>query len=176
MLNNCIYTERQRFDNPKHNQEERNVLKWYYRFIIFALLAAAIALPFFTKNKQGEPMLSLPKVDDLKPGKPSGTEQTFYKWQDKDGQWHYGDTPPPGGAVVPVTVNPNANVIQSVKPPSKTSSEAPAGTPTTVPGYTPPKPGDDILTLDRAQNIIKDAHGVNSLMEQRNKQLDAATK
>lgn len=151
------------------------MLKWYYRIITFGLLAAAIGLPFFIKNKQGEPMMSLPSVSDLKPT--SSADQTFYKWQDNSGQWSYGDTPPPGVKAVPVTVNTQANVIQSVAVPKDAAEPDTTATITpAAPAYTPPKPGEDILTLERAQNLIKDAHAVNGLMDQHNKQIEAAAR
>ena len=42
-------------------------MKWIYRFVTVVMLAGVLAVPFFMKNKDGEPMLSVPSADDLVP-------------------------------------------------------------------------------------------------------------
>lgn len=155
-------------------------MKWITRFITIVMLLGALVVPFFIKNKQGQPMLSLPTVDDLKPdlGKDidilSG-ERVFYKWKDENGVWQFGDERPEGVTnVMPVSVNVNANIMQSL-PKEKVESSGLA-----VPGkvfppgaeYTPPSSADDTLTLDRALNIVEDAHAVRKMMEARNQAID----
>ena len=44
-------------------------------------------------------------------GQNDGKDVTAYKWQDSNGQWHYGGTPPEGANAIPVTVNTNQNVV-----------------------------------------------------------------
>ena len=103
--------------------------KIFYR-LIFLGLALALAGPFLMKH-EGEPLMSL---SDFKPSFGSGTaelsaasgsssisssssfgEQQFYKWKDKNGVWQFTQEPPPEEASAEVvSVNPNANIIQSM--------------------------------------------------------------
>lgn len=155
-------------------------MKWIYRIFTLAILAAALAIPFFMKNKQGEPMMSLPEIKDLTPSSlvsntPNmSSDRTVYKWKDANGVWHYGDQPPEGSQFSTLVVNDKTNIVQSTPVPEKTPMPT-----TTIPntdnkkGYSPPKNNEDTLTLDRALNIVDDAHAVREMMEQRNQQLDA---
>lgn len=151
-------------------------MKWVFRFMTALVLVAAIGFPFFMENHKGEPMLSLPGKADLMPdsdaassiGLPATTTQV-YKWQDKDGVWHYGDVPPAGlKSVETVEVDSRTNVIQSFKSPGQSNSEdlqEAAGTQMTP-------PDSDILSLDRAMNVMKDAKLAADMMEQRNQHLN----
>jgi hypothetical protein len=155
-------------------------MKWIVRFITVAILVVAIAIPFFIKNKGGQPMLSLPTVDDLTPSLPKDVpavsgERVFYKWQDEHGSWNFGDERPPGVKnVIPVTVDINANVMQALpKAPPAQQPAAPGNFYPPAQGYAPPASSDDTLTLDRALNIVEDAHAVRKMMESRNQALDS---
>lgn len=126
--------------------------------------------------------MSLPEIKDLSPSSlvsntPSiSSDRTVYKWKDTNGVWHYGDQPPEGSQFSTLVVNDQTNIIQSTPVPEKTPSPN-----ITIPNtdnkksYTPPKNNEDTLTLDRALNIVDDAHAVREMMEQRNQQLDALT-
>lgn len=100
--------------------------KIFYR-LIFLGLALALAGPFFIKT-DGKPLMSL---SDFVPSFGKGEitsatsgdngpvssfgEQTFYKWKDQNGVWQFSAEPPPAGASVEtVSVNTNANIIQSM--------------------------------------------------------------
>lgn len=157
-------------------------MKWIYRIFTLVILGGALAIPFFMKNKQGEPMMSLPEIKDLSPSEMISStpgissERTVYKWKDANGVWHYGDQPPEGSQFSTLVVNDQTNIIQSTPipekapPPTKVASNA-----ETKNTYTPPKNNEDTLTLDRALNIVDDAHAVREMMEQRNQQLDSIT-
>ncbi len=157
-------------------------MKWIYRVFTLILLGGALAVPFFMKNKQGEPMMSLPGLNDLSPSELASkaprlpSERTVFKWKDEQGVWHYGDQPPSQSTEFStLVVNDQTNIIQSPPKPkdepslSSTSSQANSD----KKGYQPPKNSEDVLTLDRALNIVDDAHAVREMMEQRNSQLDA---
>ncbi len=155
-------------------------MKWIYRAFTLIMLGGALSIPFFIKNNQGEPMMSLPELKDLAPSalvdKASNApnDRTFYKWKDEKGVWHYGDQQPENAQFSTLVVNDNTNIIQS---PSLPEEEPPASTEvsSTNPkmGYKPPQKDEDALTLDRALNIVNDAHATRDMMEQRNRQLDA---
>jgi len=160
-------------------------MKWIYRIFTLILLGGALAVPFFMKNNQGEPMMSLPTLNDLSPSNiaskaPGGVsnDRTVFKWKDEQGVWHYGDQPPSNSTQFStLVVNDQTNIIQS----TPVAKDEPAPPPTAaVPedgkaGYIPPKNDEDVLTLERALNIVDDAHAVRDMMEQRNSQLDALT-
>lgn len=157
-------------------------MKWIYRLFTAIILIAAMTIPFVMKNKQGEPMMSLPSFNDLSPSAiisnaPSlPSDRTVYKWKDQNGVWHYGDQPPEGIQFSTLVVNDQTNIIKSTPIPEK-----PAPTPATIAssenkaGYKVPKNNEDVLTLDRALNIVDDAHAVRDMMEQRNQQLNTLT-
>ncbi len=157
-------------------------MKWIYRIFTLIILAGALAIPFFMKNKQGDPMMSLPEMKDLSPSSlvsntPNmSSDRTIYKWKDANGVWHYGDQPPEGSQFTTLVVNDKTNILQSTPVPEKTAPPNKA-TPNTdnKNAYTPPKNNEDTLTLDRALNIVDDAHAVREIMEQRNQQLDTLT-
>lgn len=156
-------------------------MKWIYRIFTLIILGGALAIPFFMKNKQGEPMMSLPGVKDLTPSAlvsnpPSlKSDRTVYKWKDKNGVWHYGDQAPDGAQFSTLVVDDKTNIIQSTPVPKETAAaevEAPKKD-SKKPAYQPPKDNEDVLTLDRALNIVDDAHAVREMMEQRNQHLDS---
>lgn len=152
-------------------------MKWIARLFTVSILLTALAVPFFIDNKDGEPMLSLPNSDSLKPeGFSSGTKTTVYKWQDAQGNWHYGDAPPEQQqGVATLEINSNTNLIQGLKPP-KASSTASSPSSATSPAPAAAKMTDsnkDILSFERATNVMKDAKLAAKAMEQRNEQLKA---
>jgi len=153
-------------------------MKWIYRLLTVVMLCGALAVPFFINNQEGEPMLSLPKPSDLLPGAGSQNtrhipaisgSQTVYKWQDKDGVWHYGDTPPTDiSHVSTLEVNSNTNLIQGMEvetSPAEVVTDAPQSNPVQA-------PEQDVLSMDRALNILNEAKAVKGLMEARNEQLN----
>jgi len=159
-------------------------MKWIYRLFTFVLIGGAMAFPFFMDNKSGKPMLSLPEPKDFIPSSltsgqapvslPSSS-QTFYKWQDKQGTWHYGDTPPVNGSnFSTVEIDSNTNVIQSI--PIEEDSEQPNLTNTPNTQKQKDTPVSDVLSFERALNVLNDAKEVQGLMNDRNAQLEAMDK
>lgn len=156
-------------------------MKWLYRLFTLAILAVAMGLPFFIDNKDGKPMLSIPEVSDLVPGTSSSNEsstsmisreRTVFKWQDSQGGWHYGDTPPPGALnVSSLTVDSNTNVIQSI-PTEKDKAEEAGLAGDSQPKNTLPSSDEDLLSLDRAMNILNETKDVAAMMEARNDTLN----
>ena len=115
--------------------------KLMYKLMFLALMAM-LAVPMFIKGPNGEPLMSMddwvPDTDGIKRkidsffadvsdtasnmgggfsessgsgGKNGG--QSFYKWQDANGQWQYSDKPNPAGQSESVYVNPDANMVSS---------------------------------------------------------------
>lgn len=127
-------------------------------------------------------MMSLPTLNDLSPAnilsKAPGipNDRTIFKWKDKQGVWHYGDEPPSNNTQFStIVVNDQTNIIQSTPVP-KDEPESPTTENIPTDGkaaHTLPTKDENALTLDRALNIVDDAHAVRDMMEQRNTQLDA---
>ncbi len=162
-------------------------MKWYYRFFTVAILAAAIIGPFFLKKPDGKPVMEMPTAQDFIPDKlfPGGSDsgnnsvsssgQTYYKWQDEHGQWHYGDQPPTTASKVStLQVDTNTNIIQSLKiEPEEKAVEEPQQA--SQPQKLPDRLTSGELSVDNAVNALNDAILVRDMMESRNKQLKAIT-
>ena len=135
------------------------------RMLLLLLIFAAV-VPFVYPLKNGKPLLSLdqlnlPSLPDISlpdislpevssPSGPSGNESapvTAYKWRDAGGNWQFGGEPPQGVPYETVVLDPNANLIQGVKPapevppekPQQTEEASPTGDGEVVFGYTPEK-------------------------------------
>lgn len=151
-------------------------------FIMLALLAIAFAGPMLIKKPDGTPFMEIPfaekSLESSRSFSVSGNTQSFYKWQDESGAWHYSDTPPEGKVVETITVDTNTNLIQGLKiekPDDKNiisefdvkddsvkekSSDIPL--PMTVP-------------LEKVTDMLKDAHNIQNVMDNRAKQIEQAT-
>lgn len=103
---------------------------------LIALILALVlvtALPFFTLGPKGEALL---RFSDLREpglmlaklkrwrnpltGERVSEPDTFYKWRDRAGQWHYSTQAPAEGVAVEVLiVDSNTNVIPPLVEPSE---------------------------------------------------------
>lgn len=164
--------------------EQRLIMKWFYRLLTIAMLGGALLVPFFINNHEGKPMFSMPEPNDLIPSRltsnsdastPSPSNaQTFYKWQDDQGTWHYGDTPPANGPKVStIEIDSNTNIIQSTpSAPPKVQNQAPnPQVPST--DISSDQPLSNVLSFERAANVLKDAKNVQTLMDNHNAQLES---
>jgi hypothetical protein len=120
-------------------------MRWIWKVVI-ALLVFVCILPFFIRGKNGKPLLSLDRLQAPKivlpdtqvarelldktrekvrehlpetPAKPG----RMYKWRDARGTVHLSDQPNPDGPCELLLVNPNTNIMPSVK---TTAAAAPA--------------------------------------------------
>lgn len=161
-------------------------MKWYYRFFVVALLAAALIGPYFIKKPDGKPIMEMPTAKDFIPEKLfSGDSNSntgsssisgspsYYKWQDEQGQWHYGDQPPMDSSKVStLQVDTNTNIIQSLKIEPEIKEDEPQAN---QPKKLPDRLTSGELSLENAVNSINDAILVRDMMESRNDQLKAIT-
>jgi hypothetical protein len=162
-------------------------MKWYYRFFVVAILAAALIGPFFIKSPDGKPVMEMPTAQDFIPeqlfsggsnsntGSPLSSDgPSYYKWQDEQGQWHYGDQPPTDSSKVStLQVDTNTNIIQGLK----IEPEVTEGIPQEVNQQQklPDRLTSGELSMENAVNSINDALLVRDMMESRNEQLKAIT-
>jgi hypothetical protein len=162
-------------------------MKLIFRFITFGILAVAIILPFFLTTENGKPKLAMPTADDFIPDKilpdsitgnqsekpkantSSGNKVSFYKWQDAEGVWHYGDRPPAGAKnLSTMNVNTNVNIIKSLELEPEKEETAFNNSPQPKMSETL---ADGELTPEDALNIMGDAKAVRDMMESRNDSL-----
>tara|TARA_R110001592_G_scaffold66617_1_gene204541 strand:+ start:18249 stop:18746 length:498 start_codon:yes stop_codon:yes gene_type:complete len=163
-------------------------MKWYYRFFVVAILAAAIIGPFFIKKPDGKPIMEMPTAQDFIPDKlfsgssdssaskaSSSSSSSYYKWQDEKGQWHYGDQPPTNSSKVStLQVDTNTNIIQSLKIEPEVE-EKEVQQEASPPKQLPERLTSGELSLENAVNSVNDAIQVRDMMESRNEQLKAIT-
>jgi hypothetical protein len=149
-------------------------------FIMLVLIAIAFAGPMLMKKADGTPFMESPLdyfSSDSK-GTSSGqsstnSSQSFYKWQDENGTWHYSDQPQAGQNIETVTVNTNTNLIQGLridkeeeKEPGKVKGEAKEETssiplPMTVP-------------FEKVSEMLDDANNLQQVMDDRSSKIDKA--
>ena len=138
--------------------------------MLMLILVAAMMAPYFIKGRDGQSLFNLAEPDKGTESTNS-TRQMYYKWQDENGSWHFGDNPPEGVTLHPVSVDTAANVIQSVKINRPEEQQRSTNTAPTTPGLPVP------LTVDPTQveQMIEDAENVQQLLDDRQKQLDDLT-
>ncbi len=148
---------------------------------MLVLVAIAFAGPMVLKKPDGTPFLEFPwdlfSVDSKGPssiGSGINSSQSFYKWQDENGTWHYSDQPQEGQNIETVTVNTNANLIQGlrvekeekIKDPKNDVEEqnnsASIPLPMTVP-------------FEEVSKMLEDANNLQQVMDDRKKAIDNAT-
>lgn len=166
-------------------------MKWIYRFVTITIIFGAVALPFLVDNQNGQPMLSLPSIPipglqqaqtknssthvhehtDLSPSANKTT--TAYKWQDENGNWHYGDMPPPGHqGIEMLNIRNDVNLVQGLRQQESDEAEGDEKKDAAQQAAEKMTSGDeDLLSFERAQNIMKDAKLAAEAMSARNEQL-----
>ncbi len=134
-------------------------------FAVFLLVVATLPLILM---KRGGAFWPAAEID---PGVIS-TEQTrkvFHKWQDSNGQWHFGEEVPEGVKAVAVEVDTAANIIQGVRAPS-----APVADKKPVAEPTGPIPGIP-MTVNPADipAMMENARQLEKQLNQRQQQIEA---
>lgn len=100
--------------------------------------------------------------------------QSFYKWQDENGSWHYSDQPQAGQNIETVTVDTNVNLIQGLKVEKKKEY---AVAKTNKPAAEMPSvPLPMTVPLDKVTQMLDDANNIQQLMDDRTDQIERATR
>lgn len=154
-------------------------------FIMLALLAIAFAGPMLIKKPDGTPFMEIPFVEkssnasgNFSVSGTSGSNQSFYKWQDDDGTWHYSDTPPEGKAVKTITVDTNTNLIQGLKIEKHESNNFASeskGKADSVNEESSAIPLPMTMPIEKVTEMLKDAHNIQNVIDNRAKQIEQAT-
>lgn len=153
------------------------------RLLIIAgvLIAIAYAMPLIIQTGEGKSLLesfgeNTVSADDEQNEQSGSSSQSFYKWQDENGTWHYSDKPrSDGGNMETVTVNPDANLLpgiqsaeesENVKNDQKVSNPGEAETISPIPMTVPP---------GKVADMIRDAKNLQNTVEQRIQSIDNST-
>lgn len=143
------------------------------------LNSGKMVLPFanFFQGKSAESLLG-----DLKDTAASATEEIsskvpaksnvnkVYKWQDEQGQWHYGSKAPEEAAnAKALSINPNQNVMQAVKVPEPEVAAEPKKPAQAVVKPNPYSPAQVKETIEEAKNV---QNLLNERLEAQNKALE----
>ena len=157
-------------------------MKVFYKLLLF-IVVLAVTAPFIIKDEQGRPLMSFnglhmpaiskPPLPDIKGAlgqikshlptlnDDSGhSTLTAYKWQDKEGNWHYSDHRQAGRNNVAVQVDPDANRVHLDKPPATSEPAQHSTRPTTATA----KP-QHWSPLANATSTLQKARNVNQLMQ-----------
>jgi hypothetical protein len=150
-------------------------------FIMCVLVTIAFVGPMLIKKPDGTPFIKSPldwfstSLAGLHNNESSSSNsQSFYKWQDDDGTWHYSDKSPAKKNIETVTVNINTNLIQGLRVVKK--NEQPI-----IEKNLQPKVENSPIALsisapiEKISKILEDANNIQQLMDNRNKQIEQAT-
>lgn len=149
----------------------------FFRLLIIFIILAIAGAVFYGLNPSDDnsasPLLrGLGKVKSLTQQATSEApvETVVYKWQDKNGEWHFSNHPPPEGTVGSITTyRSDINVVAPPQAESPPTQESPAAKPADNPGIPSLLP---ITDPDRVKKLINDAKNVQNLADDRQHQLD----
>ena len=119
------------------------------------------------KIKSALPDVKIPSLGDKE-----GSPTTVYKWTDGQGVTHYTQEEPTTQPAKALTVDPNTNIIQADIP---TQPEPKAAQVKAESDYAPaPKPVLTLPTPSNTKQLIEDAKNVQTLMNERAANIEAA--
>lgn len=149
-------------------------------FIMCVLVAIAFAGPMLMKKPDGTPFMESPldlfstsSTGSQKNGFSINTTQSFYKWQDDEGVWHYSDQPQEGQEIETVTVNTNTNLIQGLRI-EEEKDEVEVERKLEPKVETPSIPLPMTVPLEKVSKMLEDASNMQQVMDDRKKQIDQA--
>ncbi len=148
---------------------------------MLVLVAIAFAGPMVLKKPDGTPFLESPwdlfSVDSKVPssiGSGINSSQSFYKWQDENGTWHYSDQPQEGQNIETVTVNTNANLIQGLRVEKEEVIEGPTNE-IDVQKDSASMPLPMTVPFEEVSKMLEDVSNLQQVMDDRKKAIDNAT-
>ena len=120
---------------------------WLLRSLLVAGVGLLLTVPWMLHQTSVVEKAPLPAFESVVPPpvKPSSNApKVVYKWQDKEGAWHYADQPPAGHDWETLTVNPGEATTPAkslpapAQPPSQTVRQSPADELFAPPKQSPP--------------------------------------
>ena len=155
--------------------------------LMITLLVIAMLLPFtILKGRDGRPLMSfsdlslpgfslpdmpkMPDTSDLTRSVGGGSGQDIiYQWYDAEGNIQFTTEPPPSGVEYTTRgYDPDANVIQAVKPPPEEEESAPVA-------ESKPPSGDIGIpySQESIEKLFKDAQNIEKMLKERLKHQEA---
>ena len=149
--------------------------------IMSVFVVIAFAGPMLMKKPDGTPFINSPldwfstsSTGSQNNESSISTSQSFYKWQDDDGTWHYSDQPQVGKNIETVTVNTNTNLIQGLRVEKKKEQAVLEKNPEPkVESSSIPLPMT--VPLEKVTKMLEDASNIQQLMDSRNQKIEQAT-
>jgi hypothetical protein len=148
---------------------------------MLVLVVIAFAGPMLMKKPDGTPFLESPLDLLLDTSQGSGNEpsslngsQSFYKWKDEDGTWHYSDHPQEGQNIETVTVNTNTNLIQGLRAEKEDKTELPKNK-IEAQASSASIPLPMTVPFEEVSKMLEDANNLQQIMDDRKKAIDNAT-
>jgi len=163
----------------------------FFAKLLIAALVLAVLLPFTViKGKDGRPLMNFSdlKMPDLGlPDLPEGVDMPavdlpagdsgqdiVYKWRDAEGNLHFTSQPPPEGIEYETKgYDPQANLIQSVKPEPKQEKESASAEPSDTSQVNKNSDIGNPYSPEKVEKLYKDAQNVQKLLNERFKQQEA---
>jgi len=146
-------------------------MKFGLIFMMISGVAIMAATPYLMKNFGaigGSEGISQIYSEAKNAESTSSTRQTFFKWQDASGQWHFGDEVPEGVTGVPVNVDTAANILAPVSTPKPAQSQSNG-----LSSMNTSSPGLPVITPSKAEEALRKAEELKTMMEQRTQYLDS---
>ncbi len=132
--------------------------------VLAIVVGGAFAFPYVMKSQMGEQMEAM--IDTTL--STEQTRQTYYKWQDANGSWHFGEKPPAGANAIAVSIDTAANILAPVKAPEPKATLAKA-----EPKEDKIAPQDAFMNPAAAKQAMEDAKQLQEMLNQRTKDMDA---
>ncbi|MEO1581818.1 MAG: DUF4124 domain-containing protein [Pseudomonadota bacterium] len=160
-------------------------MKLFVKLMVFVVVLA-LAGPFFLRGPDGQAFWKLPtKTADFNalarravPEPLKDTTVEVYKWQDTNGQWHYGEAPPDSGEFNLMEIDTSINAVE-VEPPVSFALEAPEADPLAGENVMPSPHISPLIPLpdpEATRQLLDDVKAIQELADDRARQLEAVSR
>ncbi|MEM6818697.1 MAG: DUF4124 domain-containing protein [Pseudomonadota bacterium] len=160
-------------------------MKLFVKLMAFVVVLA-LAGPFFLKGPDGQPFWKLPtKTADFKalagravPEPLKDTTVEVYKWQDANGQWHYGEAPPDSGEFNLMEIDTSINAVD-VEPPVSFAQESPEAESPAGENVMPSPHISPLIPIpdpEATRQLLDDVKAIQELADERARQLEAISR
>ncbi|MEO0366627.1 MAG: DUF4124 domain-containing protein [Pseudomonadota bacterium] len=159
-------------------------MKLFVKLMVFIVVLALMG-PFFLKGPDGRPLWELPtRLPSLNevsnavvPDALEDPNVEVYRWQDENGQWHFGSTPPASSRYETLQIDTRTNAVAVEPPPTLESRDSDEGAVASSAADQPDSPYvSDVLPIpdpEVAKQLIEDARALQELTQQRTEEIDA---
>lgn len=142
--------------------------------IALILMAIALVTTAVLRMEEVKKLTSAVKYSTQDTRSSDKTQQSFYKWQDDQGQWHYSDEEPKALDVIKVEVDTAANIIPSANLTANSTAKLTESAPKHEGKASAPVSVPVIMNPMHASKYINQAKDVDRLMQERTQELNKA--